>query len=51
MLDPKLFFAYLLESFEQAASYLLDLDHLKLDLESLFLDKEDQSSSLLSSRV
>lgn len=42
MLEPKLFFAYLLEVFEQAASYLLELDHLKLDLESMFLDKEDR---------
>lgn len=41
MLEPKLFFAYLLEVFEQVASYLLELDHLKLDLESMFLDKED----------
>ena len=31
MLEPKLFFAYLLEVFEQVASYLLELDHLKLD--------------------
>ena len=42
MLEPKLFFAYLLEVFEQVASYLLELDHLKLDLESMFLDKEDR---------
>ena len=28
MLEPKLFFAYLLEVFEQVASYLLELDHL-----------------------
>lgn len=42
ILEPKLFFAYLLEVFEQAASYLLELDHLKLDLESMFLDKEDR---------
>ena len=51
MLEPKLFFAYLLEVFEQVASYLLELDHLKLDLESMFLDKEDQASSLLSAGV
>ena len=42
ILEPKLFFAYLLEVFEQVASYLLELDHLKLDLESMFLDKEDR---------
>ena len=42
MLEPKLFFAYLLEVFEQVVSYLLELDHLKLDLESMFLDKENQ---------
>ena len=42
MLEPKLFFAYLLEVFEQVASYLLELDHLKLDLESMFLDKENR---------
>lgn len=42
MLEPKLFFAYLLEVFEQVVSYLLELDHLKLDLESMFLDKEDR---------
>ena len=41
MLDPKLFFAYLIESFEETESYLLNLDHLKLELELLFLDKED----------
>lgn len=41
MLDPKLFFAYLIESFEEIESYLLNLDHLKLELELLFLDKED----------
>lgn len=42
MLEPKLFFAYLLEVFEQVESYLLELDHLKLELESMFLDKEDR---------
>lgn len=42
MLEPKLFFAYLLEVFEQVVSYLLELDHLKLDLESMFLDKENR---------
>ena len=42
ILEPKLFFAYLLEVFEQVDSYLLELDHLKLDLESMFLDKEDR---------
>ena len=42
ILEPKLFFAYLLEVVEQVASYLLELDHLKLDLESMFLDKEDR---------
>ena len=31
-----------LEVFEQVASYLLELDHLKLDLESMFLDKENR---------
>ena len=41
MLDPKLFFAYLIESFEETESYLLNLDHLKLEVELLFLDKED----------
>ena len=35
ILEPKLFFAYLLEVFEQVASYLLEL-------ESMFLDKEDR---------
>jgi len=39
MLDPKLFFAYLIESFEETESYLLNLDHLKLELE-LFLIKK-----------
>ncbi len=43
MLEPKLFFLRIfLEVFEQVASYLLELDHLKLDLESMFLDKEDR---------
>ena len=42
MLEPKLFFAYLLEVFEQVASYLLELDHLILDLQSMFLDKENR---------
>ena len=41
MIDPKLFFAYLIESFEETESYLLNLDHLKLEMELLFLDKED----------
>ena len=30
------------EVFEQVVSYLLELDHLKLDLESMFLDKENR---------
>ena len=29
MIDPKLFFANLIESFEETESYLLNLDHLK----------------------
>lgn len=41
-MDPKLFFTYLLEVFEETESYLLDLDHLKLETELLFLDKEDR---------
>lgn len=41
-IEPRLFFAYLLEVFEEAESYLLNLDHLKLDLELVFLDKEDR---------
>lgn len=41
MIDPKLFFAYLIESFEETESYLLNLDHLKLEMELLFLDKEN----------
>ena len=40
-IDPKLFFAYLLEVFEETESYLLKLDHLKLETELLFMDKED----------
>lgn len=42
IVEPKLFFAYLMEVFEQVESYLLELDHLRLDLESMFLDKEDR---------
>lgn len=42
ILEPKLFFAYLLEAFEEMESYLLELDHLKLDPEFVFLDKENQ---------
>lgn len=41
MLEPKLF-CVSFGSFEQVASYLLELDHLKLDLESMFLDKENR---------
>lgn len=41
-IEPRLFFAYLLEVFEEAESYLLNLDHLKMDLELVFLDKEDR---------
>lgn len=39
-IDPKLFFAYLLEAFEDIETYLLELDHLNLDFDLLFLDKE-----------
>lgn len=42
MIDPQLFFAYLIEIFEETESYLMDLDHLKLEAELLFLDKEDR---------
>ena len=42
MIDPKLFFAYLLEAFEDIESYLLKLDHLKLEPELVFLDKENR---------
>ena len=39
-IDPKLFFAYLLEAFEDIEAYLLELDHLKLAVDLIFLDKE-----------
>ena len=42
MIDPKLFFAYLLEAFEDVESYLLRLDHLNLDPQLVFLDKESR---------
>lgn len=42
MIDPKLFFVYLLEAFEDIESYLLKLDHLKLKSEVVFLDKENR---------
>lgn len=42
MLEPKLFFAYLLEVFDQVESYLLELDHLRLEPEYVFLDKENR---------
>lgn len=42
ILEPELFFAYLLEAFEEMESYLLELDHLKLDPQFVFLDKENQ---------
>lgn len=42
LIDPRLFFAYVLEVFEELESYLLDLDHLKLEPDLLFLDKEDR---------
>lgn len=41
-IDPRLFFAYLLEAFEETEAYLLNLDHLKLEAELLFLDKGDR---------
>lgn len=41
VIEPKLFFAYLLEAFEEMESYLLELDHLKLESELVFFDKEN----------
>lgn len=41
-IDPKLFFAYLLEAFEDIEAYLLKLDHLNLDFDLIFLDKESR---------